>query len=257
MHYYSARVARPWYIAIVCPVAEERLRGSFMSRMRALTVEADADERLARKRSSSRWEDSALWHDLCRQKSGDVSRRCKSRRALSPRTKTFSITTTSSAAVSTSVPRLCLCGGGGGCPPRSPIDLLQPKFADKDFIPSRFQSMWVATQEYPASPVVSASQSPCLDMDAISSEDSDAKSGDALSASPMTVISVDSSNSDPDSSEDHSSTGSLYVPSSPTSSGTSGCVVMSPSHYPTPDEPVVLSAASSVLISPRLRFCNC
>ena len=124
-----------------------------------------------------------------------------------------------------------------------PIDLLLPKFADKDFIPSRLQSMWVAT------PIFSACQSPCLDLDAISEEDSDAKSGNALHASPITVISVDSSNSDPDSSEDNSSTGSSSVPGSPTSSGTLVCVVVSPSHYLTPDEPVVLSAASSVLIS--------
>ena len=109
----------------------------------------------------------------------------------------------------------------------------------------------LATQEYPASPVHSASQSPCLDLDAISSEDSDATSGAALSASPITVISVDSSNGDPDSSEDHSSTGSSSVPGSPTSSSTSGCVVVSPSHYPTPEEPVVLSAASSMVISPN------
>ena len=111
--------------------------------------------------------------------------------------------------------------------------------------------MWVVKQENPASPLHSASQSPCLDLDAISSEDSDAKSGDALSASPITVISVDSSNGDPDSSEDHSSTGSSSIPDSPTSSNTSGCVVVSPLHGPTPEEPVVLSAASSVLISPN------
>ena len=124
-----------------------------------------------------------------------VSPRCKSRRALSPCTKTFSTTTTSSATVLTPVPHLCLCRGRLPLPP---IDLCLPKFADKDLIPSRLQSMWVATQEYPASPVSSASQSLCLDLDAISSEDSDAKSGDALSVSPITVISVDSSDSDPD-----------------------------------------------------------
>ena len=65
------------------------------------------------------------------------------------------------------------------------------------------------------------------------------------------MISVDSSDSDLDSSEVHSSTCSLSVPGSPTSSGASICVVESPSHYPTPDEPVMLSAVSSVLISPN------
>ena len=129
----------------------------------------------------------------------------------------------------------------------SPIDLRMPNFADKDFIPFRLQSMRVATQEYPASPVSPASQSLCLDLDAISSEDSDAKPGDALSASPILVISVYSSESDPDSSDVHSSAGSPSVPGSPTSV----CVVESPSHYPTPDEPVALSAVSSMLISPN------
>ena len=91
----------------------------------------------------------------------------------------------------------------------------------------------------------------CLDLDAISSEDSDAKPDDALPASLITVISVSSSDSGLDSSEFHSPAGSLSAPGSPTSSGTLVCVVESPSHYPTPDEPVMLSAASSVLISPN------
>ena len=72
-----------------------------------------------------------------------------------------------------------------GASPSAADDLHLPEFADKDFIPSRFQSMWVTTQEYPASPVSSASQSLCLDLDAISSEDSDAKPGDALNASRL------------------------------------------------------------------------
>ena len=243
----SLGVLLPWYIAIMCLVGEER-----MSRLQAFMVQVDADGRLARKRdserSSSLLQDSDLLRDLCRRTSQDVSPRCKSRRALSPRTKTISTTTTSSAAVSTPVPHLCLCGGR---PPLPPIDLRLPDFADKDFIPSRLQSIWVATQEYPASPVSPASQSLCLGLDAISSEDSDVKLGDALSASPITVISVSSSDSDPDSSEVHSSAGSPSVPGPPTSSGASVCVVESPSHYPTPDEPVMLSAASSVLISPK------
>ena len=96
--------------------------------------------------------------------------------------------------------------------------------------------MWVVTQEFPASPDSPASQSLCLDLDAISSEDSEAKSGDALRASPITVISV--CDSDPDSLDVHSFAGSPSVPGSPTSSGASVCVVESPLHYPTLDEPV-------------------
>ena len=65
------------------------------------------------------------------------------------------------------------------------------------------------------------------------------------------MISVYSSDSDPDSLEVHSFAGSPSVPGSPTSSVASVCVVEYPSHYPTPDEPVVLSAVSSVLISPN------
>ena len=72
----------------------------------------------------------------------------------------------------------------------------------------------------------------------------------------ITVISVYSSDSDPDSSEVHSSASSPSVPGSPTSSGASVCVVES-SHYPTPDEPVMLSAASSVLTSPNRFRENC
>ena len=132
---------------------------------------------------------------------------CKSRRALSPCTMTLSTTTTSSAVVPTSIPRMTR-------PPMTPIHILLPKFANRDFVPPRLQSMWVVTQEYPASPVHSASQSPCLDLDAISSEDSVAKSDGAISVSPITVISVDSSNEDPDLSEDDSSTDSSSAPSS-------------------------------------------
>ena len=115
-----------------------------------------------------------MQRDLCSWPSQDISPCCKSRRALSPHTRTISTTTTtSSAAVLTLVPRLCLYGRH---PPLPPIDLRLPDFADKDFIPSKLQSMWVPTHEYPASPVSPAS----LDLDAISSEDSDAKSDDVF-----------------------------------------------------------------------------
>ena len=186
-------------------------------------------------RASSRRGDSALQRVLCR--------------GLSPCTKTLSTTTTSSAVVSTSIPRLCLCGGR---PPMALIDLL-PKLVDRDFVPPRLQSMWVMTQEYPASPVHSASQSPCLDLDAISLKESDAKSGGALNVSPITVISVT-----------RIRTCLRMIPRPvlrlhpvPLLHSTPGCVVVSPSHYPTPEEPVVSSAASSVISHPclgRLRF---
>ena len=78
---------------------------------------------------------------------------------------------------------VCACAGASHS---APIDLCLPDLADKDFIPSRLQSMWVTTQEYPDSAISPASQSLCLDLDAISSKDSDAKPGDALCASPIT-----------------------------------------------------------------------
>ena len=62
--------------------------------------------KLDSERSSSLREDSDMQRDLCCRSSQDVSPHCKYRRALSPHTRTISTTTTSSAAVSTPVPRL-------------------------------------------------------------------------------------------------------------------------------------------------------
>ena len=65
-----------------------------------------------------------------------------------------------SVDVSTPVPRSRLYGRRTLLPP---IDLQLPKLAEKDLIPATLQSMWVATQEYPASLPLLASQSVCLD----------------------------------------------------------------------------------------------
>ena len=73
-----------------------------------------------------------------------------------------------------------------------PSDLCLPNFADKDFIPATLQSVWVATQEYPASPASLTSQSMCLDLDAISSTDSEVVSSSALRASPVLIINQES-----------------------------------------------------------------
>ena len=113
------------------------------------------------------------------------------------------------------------------------------------------------TQEYPASPTSLTSQSMCLDLDAISSGDSELGSS-ALRASPVlivdqeiAVISVHSSDSDPDSSDEHCQFQSLSEPVSPVPASISFHVVESPSHYQAPAEHIVLSAVSSVLISPN------
>ena len=87
----------------------------------------------------------------------------------------------------------------------------------------------------------------------------DYESGDgALCTSPVSmideepaVISVYSSDSDPDLSEELCQFRPLNGPLSPVPSDVSLGVVESPSHYPTPAEPVVLSAVSSVQISPN------
>ena len=49
------------------------------------------------------------------------------------------------------------------------IDLALPRFAAKDFQPGPLQSVLIATQEYAASPPSLASQSPCLNLDTLSS----------------------------------------------------------------------------------------
>ena len=119
--------------------------------------------------------------------------------------------------------------------------------------------MWVVTQEYPASLTSLASQSMCFDMDAILSGDSEVGGSNALRASPVlifnqdiAVISMHSSDSDPDSSDECCMSDSPIEPVLPVPTSISVHVVESPSHYPAPAEPVVLLAASSMLISPNL-----
>ena len=98
--------------------AHTSLRGSYMSQLRAFTVQADSDGRLAHKRNSEKLSSLQEGPDpqrgVRRRELEDVLPRCKSRRALSPlqrRTKTVSNTTTSSVTVSSPAPHLCLCGG--------------------------------------------------------------------------------------------------------------------------------------------------
>ena len=138
----------------------------------------------------------------------------------------------SSMAVSTSIPRLCLCGG---------IPLCR-RLIFCQSLPTRISlrpDFSLCGPQRRSIRLIPSIRPPSL------------RASIWMQFRWITVISVDSSNGDPDSSEDHSSTGSSPVPGSPTSSSTSGCVVVSPSHYPTPEEPVVLLAASSVLIYPN------
>ena len=161
--------------------------------------------------------------------------------------------------VATPVPRSHLYGWVVASPQ---TDLPLPRFADKDFIPEMLQSMWVATQEYPASPPSLASQSLCLDLDAMSSEGAEGGRGGApavdtvvISDQERTVISIDSSDTDPEEVDCLFNFQSELVPPA-----VSEGVVESPSHYPIPVTPVELSAVSSVLISPSVpgynRICS-
>ena len=104
----------------------------------------------------------------------------------------------------------------------APIDQQLPNFDDKDLILATLQLMWVATQEYPASPPSLASQSVCLDLDAISSGDSEVSNSGAPCFSPVfvvdqqiAVISVHSSDTDPDSSDEGCLSDSQSEPVSP------------------------------------------
>ena len=174
-------------------------------------------------------------HGARRREPEDLSPRCKSRRALSPGPTTSSDTTRDSVYVATLAPRSHLYGRGAASPP---IDLPLSRFAEKEFIPEMLQSMWVATQEYPASPPSLASQSLCLNLDAMSSEDSEVGTGCAPAVDPVvisdqefTVISVHSS--DPDSSEVDCQSNARIELVSPIPTAIPGGVLESPSHYPT------------------------
>ena len=105
-----------------------------------------------------------------------------------------------------------------------------------------------ATLESPAS----RSSKLCHDLAAISSGDSESSDG-ALCTSPVSmiveepaVISVHSTDSDPDLSEELCQFRPFSGPLSPVPSDVSLDVVESPSHYPAPAEPVVLYVVSSV-----------
>ena len=98
----------------------------------------------------------------------------------------------------------------------------------------------------------------------MSSGDSEASAGGAPAVSPvvisdqeLTVISVHSSDTDPDSSEEDCLSHSRNKSTSPVPADVHGEVLESPSHYPTPAEPVELSSVSSVLISPNRDRENC
>ena len=153
--------------------AHASLRGRCMSKLWAFMVQMEAEARWERNRAPARSSSLPVGSDhqrgIRQWEPDDDSPRCKTRRALSPSTSEVSAVNTSSTAVSSPVPHSHLYGER---PPLLPVTLRRPNFADKDFIPSASQSILVATQEYPAS-LASRSSTLCLDLDAISSGDSE------------------------------------------------------------------------------------
>ena len=138
------------------------------------------------------------------------------------------------------------------------IDLALPRFAAKDFQPGPLQSVLIATQEYAASPPSLASQSPCLNLDTLSSDESEAGTGGVpvvepivISDQELTVISVHSGDPNPDFSDEDRPSSIRIDLVSPIPSAVSTGVLESPSQYPTLAAPAKLSAVSSVLISPN------
>ena len=184
--------------------AHASLCGRFIMKLRAFTVQAEAEAKWACNRTPARSASlpvgSDHQHGVRQREPDDDSTRCKTRRVMPPSMSKVSAVNTPSASVSSSVPHSHLYGGR---PPLLPVTLRMPNFADKDFIASVSQSILVATQENPASPA-SRSSTLYYDLDAISSGDS--VSGDsALRSSPVSmvdqelaVISVHSSDSDHD-----------------------------------------------------------
>ena len=114
----------------------------------------------------------------------------------------------------------------------------------------------VAHPENPASSPAPRTSSRSLGRDAVSF--GDFRSGDSvLRVSPVSmvypepaVMSVCSSDSDPDMVDELCRFQPLHAPVSPVSSYVSMSAVESPSHYPVPAEPVVLLAVSSTQVYP-------
>ena len=167
--------------------AHTSLRGKFMAKLRNLTIQAEAE---------ARWESNRLpiWryqlpassdtlHSIWPQDPDDESPLCNTRRAVSPAVLEVSADTTPSTIASSvkssagpvasyvspaPQPRYLLCNGR---PPVVPISLELPRFADKDFVQFRIQSVVVATQPYPLSPESHAS-TVGVDLDAFPSKGS-------------------------------------------------------------------------------------
>ena len=119
-----------------------RVFGRGMLKLRAFTVQAEAEARWERNRtlarSSSLLVGSDHQHGVRQREPDDDSPCCKTRRAMSPIVRRR-------CPLSIRPPRLShhqyLTRTCTGWPPLRPVTLRMPNFADKDFIPSASQSL--------------------------------------------------------------------------------------------------------------------
>ena len=247
------------------------LRGPFMAKLRSIAVRAEAEHKWEDGHRPIRKAPVAATSDTlrgARPRDQDVeSPLCKSRRAASPimlevssrkkpsltvSSKMLSSGTAPSDTPGTDAPPLIHTLLYGGRPPLAPVSLRIPRFADKDFIPSKIQSVLVATMPYPSSPESPASTA-CLDLDAFVSEESGLSKGRSrTSMVERDRESVSSGTSGADEQSDMSCELSRFrpvnIPVSPIPDNDSQDVVESPSHYEAPDVPVAASALLDTVV---------
>ena len=195
------------------------LIGSYITKLRAFTVQAEAEGRLARNRDpawlSSLQKGPAHPREVRQQDPDDGSPHCKARRAMSPRTSDVPAVHVSPAAASLMVPRSLLYDGR---PPILPVTIRVQDLVDDDVTSSDDLPSVLAHPEGPASSPASHSPSRSFRHVAVSSGDS--RSGDSVHhTSPVlmvdskpAVMSVFSSDTDPDMEDKLSQFQPLQVP---------------------------------------------
>ena len=178
--------------------AHTSLRGKFMAGLRSFIEHAEAEVTWEFNRLPCRRNQLPPTSDTLRsiglRDLYDGSPLCKTRRVVSPVAPEVSadnqpsmsgssVKSSASPAVSyvSPAPRACSLLYVGWLSV-VPVSLELPRFADKDFVQSRIQSVVVATQPYPASPELRAS-TVCVDLDAFPSEGS-GSSDSFISISP-------------------------------------------------------------------------
>ena len=216
-----------------------------MSRLQDFQEQADAESRMLCNQELARSLASRMSLDGPRgtrqREPAEIYPRCKSCRALSLSPASTSATAPALEAVASPAFNSRQYDRQATS---FPIDLALPRFTAKDFQLGPLES------EYPASPPSLASQSLCLNVDTLSSDESEAGTGGVpvvepivISDQKLTVMSVHSGDPDLDLSDVDSPSSVSPIPSAIPAG-----VLESPSHYPTPTVPIELSAVSSVLL---------